>query len=168
MRGLGPEKYRVSVNGLPQGIYVKAIRFENVDITHDYLDLSNSGGALDVVLSPRAADVSGVVRNEKGEPVPNVPVTLWTPGRPVSGVYDVPRTGNTDGSGAFQIFNLAPGEYRVAAWEDLEPGLAQNPDFRARFESTAAKVEVQESSHATADTKLVGRDAIQTEMDKLP
>lgn len=168
MRGLGPEKYRVSVNGLPQGIYVKAIRFENVDITHDYLDLSNSGGALEVVLSPRAADVSGVVRNEKGELVPNVPVTLWTPGRPLNGIYDVPRTGNTDGNGAFQIFNLAPGEYHVAAWEELDPGLVQNPDFRARFESTAAKVEVQESAHATADTKLVGRDAIQAEMDKLP
>lgn len=169
MRGLGPEKYRVSVNGLPQGVYVKSVRFENVDITHDYLDLtSGSGGALDILLSPKAADVSGVVRNEKGEPVPNVPVTLWVPGRPPNGVYDVPRTASTDGSGAFQIFNMAPGEYRVAAWEDVEPGLAQNPDFRARFESTAAKVEVQESAHATADTRLVGRDAIQAEIDKLP
>ncbi len=169
MRGLAPEKYQIAVTGQAQGAYVKSIRFENVDITRDYLDLtSGSGGALEILLSPKAADVSGIVRNESGEPVPNVPVTLWTAGRPANGVFSPARGTNTDASGAFQIFNLGPGEYRVAAWEDLEPGLAQNPDFRARFESTAAKVEVQESTHATADTKLVGRDAIQAEITKLP
>lgn len=169
MRGLAPEKYQITVAGQSQGSYVKAIRFENVDITREYLDLSSgSGGTLEIQLSPKAADVAGTVRNENGEPVPNVPVTLWTPGRPANGVYSPARTTNTDAGGAFQIFNLAPGEYRVAAWEELEPGLAQNPDFRARFESTAAKVEVQESSHATADTKLVGRDTIQAEIAKLP
>ena len=168
MRGLGPEKYRVSVNGLPQGIYVKSVRFENIDITHDYLDLANSGGVLDIVLSPKAGAVSGVVRNEKGEPVQNVPVTLWTPGKPANGVYDAPRSANTDGSGAFQFFNLAPGEYRVAAWEDVDPGLVQNPEFRSRFENAAAKVELQESTQATADTKLIGQDVVQAEIAKLP
>ena len=168
MRGLGPEKYRVGVNGLPQGIYVKSIRFENIDVTHDYLDLANSGGALEIVLSTKGAGVSGIVRNEKGEAVPNVPVTLWTPGRPVNGVYDAPRSANTDGSGAFQFGNLAPGEYRVAAWEEVDPGLVQNPEFRARLENAAAKVELQESTLATMDIKLVGQDAIQAEIAKLP
>jgi len=164
-----PEKFRLNIQGQPQGSYVKHIQFGGVDITHDYLDLtSGSGGTLEILLSPKAASVSGVVRNANGDPVPNVPVTLWTPGQPGNGVYDPPRGANTDASGAFTLSNLAPGEYRVAAWEDIEPGLVQNPDFRARFESSAAKVVLQESSQATVDLRVVSGDTILAEMAKLP
>jgi hypothetical protein len=169
LHGLVPEKYRVTIPQLPPGTYIKRIRFGGVDITHDFLDLtSGSSGALEILPSPKAAVVSGVVRNENGDPMSNVPVTLWTSGQPASGVYDAARNANTDATGAFKIDNLAPGEYRVAAWEEIEQGLAQYPDFRARFESTAAKVIVQESSQATADLKIVSREAILAEIAKLP
>jgi sarcosine oxidase gamma subunit len=88
--------------------------------------------------------------------------------RSANGVLDAPRGANTDQSGSFQLSNLAPGEYRIAAWEDIEPGLAQNPEFRALFESKAAKVTLQESAHATVEIKLIGRDATVAEAAKLP
>ena len=64
--------------------------------------------------------------------------------------------------------NLAPGEYRVAAWEDIEPGLVQNPDFRERFESTAIKATLTESSNTTVEMKVIPRDTILAEIGKLP
>jgi hypothetical protein len=167
--GLVPEKYRVSIIGQPQGSYVKHVLFGGVDITHDNLDLtSGSRGALAILLSPKAADLTGVVRNENGDSVPNISVTLWSPGRPANGFHDPPRVANTDASGGFQLTNLAPGEYRVAAWEDIEPGLVQNPDFRARFESTATKATLTESSSTTVEMKVIRRDTILAEMGKLP
>jgi protocatechuate 3,4-dioxygenase beta subunit len=167
--GLIPGKYRVSIFGQPQGSYVKHVQFGGVDITHDNLDLtSGSGGALSILLSPKAASVSGLVRDENGNAVSNIPVTLWSPGRPANGLYDAPRSTSTDASGAFQFANLAPGEYRAAAWEDIEPGLVQNPDFRERFESTAIKATLTESSNTTVEMKVIPRDTILAEIGKLP
>ena len=57
---------------------MRVTRFGGQDVTRVPLDLtSGGGGALDVVLSPKAADVTGVVLNDKNEPVQGVPVTLW-------------------------------------------------------------------------------------------
>ncbi|MDP9206667.1 MAG: carboxypeptidase-like regulatory domain-containing protein [Gemmatimonadota bacterium] len=169
IHGLVPGKFRVNVAGQPGGSYVKYIHFGGLDVTHDDLDLtSGSGGALEVLFSPKAADLSGFARNENGDAVPNASVTLWTPGRTANSAPDAPRVANTDQNGSFQLSNLAPGEYRIAAWEDIEPGLAQNPEFRALFESKAAKVTLQESAHATVEIKLIGRDATVAEAAKLP
>jgi hypothetical protein len=167
--GLVPGKYRVSIMGQPQGSYVKHVQFGGVDITHDNLDLtSGSGGAVSILLSPKAATLIGLVRDENGNAVSNIPVTLWSPGRPANGLYDAPRSASTDASGAFRFANLAPGEYRAAAWEDIEPGLVQNPDFRERFESTAIKATLTESSNTTVEMKLIPRDTILAEIGKLP
>ena len=132
------------------------------------LDLTGgSGGALDILLSPNAADVTGVVRNDKGETIPGVLVTLWSPGQAPAGTADSYRFANTDQSGGFRLSNLAPGEYRIVAWEDIEPGLAQDPDFRKRFESQAASVTLRDNSHDTADVKLIAKDAIEAEAAKV-
>src|SRR5258708_3228479 len=68
MHDLGPERYRVKVNALADGIYVKSIHFGNEDVTKGILDLtSGTGGVIDVKLSQNAADVSATVHNAPGE-----------------------------------------------------------------------------------------------------
>ena len=53
------------------------------------------------------------------------------------------------------------------AWEDVESGLAQDPDFRKRFESQATSLTLRENSHETAEVKLTGKDAIEAEAAKV-
>ncbi len=43
----------------------------------------------------------------------------------------------TDKSGQFQFRGLPPGEYRVLAWEDVDPGAWFNPAFLAVYERYA-------------------------------
>jgi protocatechuate 3,4-dioxygenase beta subunit len=168
LRGVSPDKYRVNISNLPDGTYVKSILFGGQDVSRTGLDLTGgSGGALDILLSPNAADVTGVVRNDKGETIPGVLVTLWSPGQAPAGTADSYRFANTDQSGGFRLSNLAPGEYRIVAWEDIEPGLAQDPDFRKRFESQAASVTLRDNSHDTAEVKLIAKDAIEAEAAKV-
>jgi hypothetical protein len=67
-RGLVPESYRVEVAALPDGSYVKSTNFDGQDITGKDLDLTaGNGGELLFLVSPNAADVTGIVRNQNGD-----------------------------------------------------------------------------------------------------
>jgi protocatechuate 3,4-dioxygenase beta subunit len=168
LHDLAPERYRVTVNGIPDGTYVKAVRFGDQDITHAVLDLTaGSPGSLDIVLSPNAADVSGTVLNEKGDAVADASVTLGPMSPETAAQTQFFRQTRTDQNGRFTMKSLPPGDYRVIAWEDVDPNLVQDPEFRARFDGNSATVKLSESSHETTDPKLVSRETIESEAAKL-
>jgi hypothetical protein len=163
-----PAVYQVSVQPLPQGTYIKSIRFGSQDLMKTPLDLtSGSGGTLNVVLSPNAGDISGIVHGADGSPLWSVLVTLWTPGTPPEGVTDFTRIASTDLNGQFKFASLPPGDYRIAAWEQIDPGLATIPEFRIKFDSKAAAVKLDENAHENTEAPLIGRDAIEAEAAKL-
>lgn len=161
IRNVSPGIFRVSVNGTPDGSYVKAIRFGGEDFTNKDLDLtSGAGGDLEIVISPNAADISGVVRNEDGEAVPGVSVQAFLGN-------EVKKNANTDQNGAFHFTSLAPGDYRVYAWEDIEPGMSQDAEFRKNFDSKASVAKLEEKGHESLEVKLIPKDAIETEAAKI-
>ena len=156
-----PDVYRVNVAGAPDGSYVKAIRFGGEDITGKNLDLTyGAGGDMAVVISPNAADLSGVVRNENGEGVPGVSVQVYL-------ADELKRTAITDQNGSYHLTSLAPGDYRIYAWEDIEPGLGQEPSFRKNFEGRAGVSKLEEKSHESVELKLISKDAIEIEAAKI-
>lgn len=152
---------------IPPGYYVKSIRYGSQDLTKSLLDLtSGSGGAIEVTLSSNVADISGGVHGSDGMPVAEVRLTLWTPGIPPSGAVDFTRTSRTDANGQFKFADLPPGDYRVAAWEQVDAGLALVPDFRIKFESHATAVKLNEGDHIQIQPDLIPKDAIATEASK--
>ena len=63
---VGPDRYNLTVNGLPEGFYVTRVRSANLDVLAEGLDVSGGSPApLEVVLSPKAAQVSGTVMDPK-------------------------------------------------------------------------------------------------------
>ncbi len=170
-----PAVYRVAIANLPPGTYVKSIRFGSQDITNKLLDLTASpdGGSLDILLSSHAADVSGIVRASDGSPLAELNLTLWQPGLPGDGETALVRYGYTDFSGRFEIANLSPGEYRIAAWEGSERNLdglgpfRDLPEFRARFDAQATTLKLNENDHAQIQPILISRDNIEAAVSKV-
>jgi len=167
--GLAAGTYQLNIGGVPEGAYVKSVRLGDRDLMRGPLDLaSRGGGTMSVVLSANAADLSGISRDAKGNPVSGAIVTVWPKvpnlGIASGGVKQV----NADQSGTFRITGLAPGEYYAAAWDGLEPGLWQGGEFLARFNADASTIKVEESAHATLDPKLMSREKMVAERDKLP
>jgi hypothetical protein len=162
--GLGT--YWMGLGG-PEGTYVKSIRFGNKDITRSELDTTSGGGALEMVLSPHAAEVNGLVLDATGQPLSRVTVTLWTPGLPPPGTLDQAESTITDGQGHYQFGSLRPGEYRIAAWERIEPGMGNISEFHVRFDETATIVKLSEDSHETVHPVLISREKVEVEAAKL-
>ena len=132
------------------------------------LDLtSGAGGALAVVLASNAADVSGMLRDAKGEAMGGISITLWPKDFTAASPWIRVRSAVTDQSGSFKFTGLAPGDYYVAAWDDAESGLLQNAGFLAGFTSDAVAVTLEESSHGTANLKLITRDKIEAGVAKV-
>lgn len=160
IENIGPSKFQLNVMALPPGVYVKSARFNGSDVMHSELDLTSGGGNLEIVLSNKAASITGTVTPEKDESVAGLTVSLWT--------NDEARTARTDQYGAFQFQNLRPGTYQVAVWEEIDNGLAQAREFLNLLTGEAVKLEIVESSHASAQLKIVPIAKIKTAEEKLP
>jgi hypothetical protein len=141
------------------GIYFKSLRFNGQPASMTALDLtSDSGGVLEIILSANAAEISGIVRDKDGAPSAEKLVTLWRAG-------ESPRSVQSSTNGSFRFGGLAPGEYRVAAWEEIEAVLADVPEFIDRFKSS--EVTVKEGSKENIDVRIVSKSAIEQEVAKL-
>lgn len=160
--GMNPGVVRVYVFNLPENTYVKGIIFGGQDVNNKDLDLSNSsGGEMQIVVSPNGAEVTGTVRDADGKAVPSAVVQICDKSGEVS------KTANTDQNGAFDLKGLAPGEYKVFAWEDRGDGIVADPDFRKAFESKATVVKLSEKSHENIEPLMIAKAAMDVEAAKV-
>lgn len=139
-RDVPPGRYFPQIVPIPQGTYVKSIRFGNQEISGNLIDLtSGAGGTLEIVLSPHAADLAGSVHSN-GEAVMGMQVALWA-----SANGFLPRMTQIGPGGAFHFADLPPGEYHVAAGSGMLPIV----EFLNQFQTRAATVRLEEDSHQT-------------------
>ena len=62
---------------------------------------------------------------------------------------------NLRGINTVPLKNLDPGEYRVFAWEDLEPGDYMDPEFVKPLESQGEPVTIRDNSKESLKVKLI-------------
>jgi protocatechuate 3,4-dioxygenase beta subunit len=161
MDDVATDRYMVSVNGLPEGFYVKSVRSANVDVTAQGLDVAGaSPAALDVVLSPNAAQVTGTVLDPKTQKAAPMMMVVMVPQekerRDRESFY---RTSTTDLSGQFTFKSVPPGEYRVYSWEEVDYGAWMDPDFLKPLESRGEPVSLQESARPAIQVNLIPADS---------
>jgi hypothetical protein len=126
-----------------------------------------SSGKLDIVLAKNPASVTGTVQNEQGEPQPGVLLTLWTKDPETGSSNNGVRTANTDRKGQFEFPDLRPGAYSLAAWEDIDSGLAQVREFLELVKADAATAELTPGERRTLQMRLIPVAKIQAAEEKL-
>jgi hypothetical protein len=141
LKDLAPMVYEIAINRVP-GVYLKSLRMGDKQLADLHVDLASKLEPLTIVLGADVGKVEGSVQNAKGEPVVRARVTVIAHGDH-SGRNDLSRTGFTDEKGEFKIKDVAPGEYKVFAWEDVPVGAPQDPEFRKPFEKQGASIRMQ-------------------------
>ncbi len=151
------EHFRVYLNALPDGFYVKSMRAANVDVQAAGLDLGAGAPVpLVIVLSPNAGQVSGTVLDPKTrKPVSAVTAVLVPQEKERRDRESFYKTTITDQAGHFTFKNLVPGDYKVFCWEDVPFGSWMDPDFLAPHESRGEPVAVREGSPQSIQVNLV-------------
>ena len=157
---VAPDAYYITFGGLPAGTYVKSVRLSNQEVLEKGIDLTNTRGTanLDVLLSPKSATLSGVV-TDKDQPLSGSYVVILADPPREAQIY-LNKSTTTDQNGKFSFSGLAPGDYKLYAWEEYRQGTTQNPDMAAPFAQKAIKVSLKESSAESVElTVLKAEDA---------
>jgi hypothetical protein len=133
-----PADYRLSVQAMPANAYVKSIRLGQLDLLADVLRVpAQLSGQVEIVVGTDSATVEGRVVNDRQETASNVKVAL-VPDAPLRRRGDLYRTTATDRNGGFRLTAVAPGDYKIFAWEEAEDGAWRDSEF-LRFDETRGK-----------------------------
>ena len=135
---------RVQVPGVSNDCYGKQTTFGQVFVKDDVINVSKgSNPALEITISSRGARVQGSVVDKDALPATGVwavavPEAAWRTTRRLF------QSQTTDQYGKFDLHGLAPGTYKLFAWDGAENNAWEDQDFGKPFEDQA-----QESKCAT-------------------
>jgi Carboxypeptidase regulatory-like domain len=122
------------------------------------LDLSRESGKLTLVLGTDMGEVEGTVKHASGEPAARVRVTVIPYGSKL-GNTELSRFAFTEEDGTYVVKDVAPGEYKVFAWEDVPIGAPQDPEYRKPFENSGTAIKLESNGKATVPlTAIVTND----------
>ncbi|HEY2573046.1 MAG TPA: carboxypeptidase-like regulatory domain-containing protein [Verrucomicrobiaceae bacterium] len=137
--------------GLPADGYVSEMRQGSRSIMDDGIVTvgKTMPDPLEVVISRGGGTIAGTVQDAQHRPVIGARVFL---------IPDLPRRGNlllyktpaSSTMGAFSITGVAPGAYKIFAWDVMPPqGAEQNSEFLSRYDALGTPVIVNTGAPAT-------------------
>ena len=155
--GVAPGEYRVTANanfGASQmKLYVKEIRFGSTDVLTRPLSVTGSvSEQMEVVFGKDGSKVTGTVRADSQQLLPNVEVVLVPDQRERHDLYSMTITSPT---GQFAFPSVPPGSYKAFAWENVERFSWFDPTVLARFEPQGVRTTVNASVDVTLDLKVI-------------
>lgn len=165
---LTPGRYYLNPISVPQGYYIKSMRYGGADVTRTQLEYTGGTGEIEITVVKGTGEIGGSVVNGRGDPASGVTVSLWprVPNRSTSS--QGARTVIADQSGNFKFPNTAPEDYYLVAFEDLpEPGIAQYVGFLTLFTGEVASAKLEPNGTPTVTVKLIPREKAATEFTKL-
>ncbi len=150
-----PAHYSLSVYRGTENHYLKTARLSDQDVLETGLDLTHGvSGTLEVVLSANGGQVEGVVLNANEQPEAGATVVL-VPDAPHRFQTRLYKDTTTDQYGRFTITGIAPGGYKLFAWEDVEDGAYEDPEYLKAFEALGEPKTIRERSRESAQLKLI-------------
>ncbi len=146
-------RYRLDVTPIPPGFYLTAGGASDVLETGLTITRSHPIPSLELTLTPGTAQIDGTVSNDD-RPFQGATVVL---------VPDVNRRGQpryykvsmSNQSGKFVLRGIAPGDYTIFAWEEIERDAYMDPDFLQLYGDRGKEVSVDAGSHQTIELPLI-------------
>jgi hypothetical protein len=153
--------YDVTVAGLPDGFYVKAVHAGEADVLVSGLEVKGAAPEpVEIVLSAHGGQVSGAVKNAANQqPMAQATVALAPREKERAGQTPYYHDMATGQDGRFFFKSVAPGEYKLFAWEDVEPGAWLDPDFIKPLDDKGQSVTIRADGQETADLVAIPADA---------
>jgi Carboxypeptidase regulatory-like domain len=159
-KNVNPGNYIVQLYGGDgqSGAFLKSVKIGGQDGETGFR--AAGPAILDLIVSTKGGAIEGAVfENEKEKemdaqhPVANATVVAVPEERyrKLPGRFSV---GETDQHGRFTIRGLAPGNYTLYAWQDLEESVYRDPEFLKSQEANAAILKVEEGSRQQVELKL--------------
>jgi hypothetical protein len=150
--GVSPVPYRVSLTGLGQDAYVADARIGGADVLGAGFVASAGTGPLEFAVRGSGSQIDGVIDLDPDQAFTGAQVVL-VPQDPLR--MDLYETSGTDQYGRFSMRGVAPGRYRIFAWEDAPAGAYEDPAFVRKYEDFGESIEIVPGTPSTARPRLI-------------
>lgn len=157
LKNVPPMRSQLNVVPMPEGYYLKSVVLNGEEMVNTGVHLTPGmeGANFTVILSPNAARLDGAVVDEKDQPFTGATVLLLPADKTKrESTLNLPMA-SSDQNGRYSLMNVAPGDYLLFAFADVEPGAWQDPDFLAPFEDHGKKVKLAPKDIQNLDVKLL-------------
>jgi hypothetical protein len=151
-----PGRFQIVISGLPPDTYLVSARSQSREVLDTGVTVSGDEAPLDLVLGGPGSvgELEGAVVNARGEAVAYSVVALIPNGERRTNPAAF-KTATTDQHGMFTMRSVMPGDYKVFAWEEVEPGAYLNADFLKDFEARGEPVRVQKGAKITVGPRAI-------------
>jgi hypothetical protein len=149
-----PGEYRLFVwPDRSSAVYIKEARFGSVDVLSAPFHVAGPDSrTLEILLSSNFGAVDGAATGALG-PVPGAQIVL-VPDKSRHR-HELFRAVTADQNGRFSIANVVPGDYKVFAWEAIEPSSWFDTEVLSRYESRGSLIRVRELSKQVIEVKTI-------------
>jgi hypothetical protein len=142
---------------LPSGWALKAVRQHGSDVTDSGIEFrpNEDIGDIEVELTNKTTEVSGVVTNSRSERVKDYTVVVFARDRERWGYMSrFFQSSRPDQDGRYKVKALPAGEYLAVALDYVEPGEASDPEFLDRVKNRAVSFSLNDGETKTLDLKV--------------
>ncbi len=136
-------------------LVIRSIRSADADVLRDGLTIRGPGAVpLEIVLTPDAGELDGAALDKDGNPAPGATVVA-IPDAAFRKRSDRFFTAAADQQGRFQMKGMPPGEYKLFAWDDVEPGAWFDPEFLRPIEARGETVKIEAKGSAPVKVNVI-------------
>jgi protocatechuate 3,4-dioxygenase beta subunit len=159
IKGIGPGRYKVRVDPLPEGAYVKTLEIDGAPTPPDALDLSNYAKNVNanLVIGRNGVVISGRVLDSNGEPMQTNVVMIY-----LVKEFTEMLTGNgttqATPDGKYTLKGVAPGKYKLFAVDAFRVSGASAIDMLKDMFNRAEEVEFKEGDKITKDLRVTAKE----------
>jgi hypothetical protein len=157
LKNIMPQKYRISVYPLDGDAYLKQVVIGDKETVDGRVDFSSGIDAtqIKVVVSINGAHIEGSVKYDKQQTTPRATVVLVPSPTDATPRY---KSASTDQNGHFVLRGIAPGKYKLYAFDQIDSGAFYDVDYMKPFDGKGETVDVSEGDRLTRDLTLIVND----------
>jgi hypothetical protein len=159
---VAPGDYRVTLAqpGAMPNAYLRSARMGTADVLNGGLRWNEAQDEqFEIVMGLNGAAIEGRVLDLKQTPLSAITVVL-VPDPEYRNRIDPFKTASTDISGRFEFLGVAPGDYKVFAWEDVPNTAWRNPEFMSAFENRGTPVRAADGARESLQLTVIPVEAL--------
>jgi protocatechuate 3,4-dioxygenase beta subunit len=154
-----PGVYRLSASGAGTGWSLDSSVVDGQDTLDFPMEVKpgSAPGSAVVTFTDRQSQLSGTITNQRGQPAPEQTLILY----PSDERFWAPqsrriRSTRPATDGQFTFAGIPPGEYKLVAMVDVEPGSWFDPTFLQQIDAASTRITVGEGEKKVQNLQIVG------------
>ena len=153
-----PGVYKITANPVLPDVYVEDMRRNNVSVYTDGFTVTDkSGDPVELLLASPGGRINGVVTDVRQQPFLNATVVLVPdPSRRQDATRY--KTASSDRSGRFTFQGIAPGLYKIFAWDAPLQNAWRNAEFMLKHEARGRSVTIDRGSIIEMPVDVIPKD----------